>query len=73
MFGTSPTASNSLSLTALNGEKKEDKVEKKKGLYPARVVLTSASAHLHPAKLTPAYPGQAGINPVPINWGAGRE
>ncbi|BEI87636.1 uncharacterized protein CcaverHIS019_0103540 [Cutaneotrichosporon cavernicola] len=61
VFGTSPVATNPLSLTAMNGngkEEKEDRVQKKKGLYPSRVVLTT-------------YPGQAGINPVPINWGAG--
>ncbi|KAK8850746.1 hypothetical protein IAR55_004666 [Kwoniella newhampshirensis] len=32
--------------------------EKGKGLYPSRVILTT-------------YPSQHGINPVPINWGAG--
>ncbi|WVR08802.1 hypothetical protein IAU60_005860 [Kwoniella sp. DSM 27419] len=38
------------------GEKDKDK--KNRGLYPSRVVLTT-------------YPSQAGINPVPIHWGAG--
>ncbi|WWC64976.1 uncharacterized protein I303_107590 [Kwoniella dejecticola CBS 10117] len=38
--------------------KDKDKDGKKKGGYPSRVVLTT-------------YPSQAGINPIPINWGAG--
>ncbi|OCF35995.1 cyclohydrolase [Kwoniella heveanensis BCC8398] len=39
-----------------DGAKKEKK--ESKGLYPSRVVLTT-------------YPSQAGIKPVPLNWGAG--
>ncbi|WWD20910.1 hypothetical protein CI109_105388 [Kwoniella shandongensis] len=37
---------------------KDKEKEKGKGLYPSRVILTT-------------YPSQAGIHPVPINWGAG--
>lgn len=40
-------------------ERERDKEEReKKGLYPSRVVLTT-------------YPSQAGIHPIPIQWGAG--
>ncbi|ORY26814.1 GTP cyclohydrolase N terminal-domain-containing protein [Naematelia encephala] len=38
-----------------NSPRKEE--DAKKGLYPSRVVLTT-------------YPSQAGINPIPIKWGA---
>jgi hypothetical protein len=55
----------------------EDKEkEKKKGLYPSRVVLTSTSVPLCPLSMVltcAAYPSQAGINPIPVNWGAGRK
>ncbi|WWC72798.1 uncharacterized protein I206_106762 [Kwoniella pini CBS 10737] len=44
-------------LSPPSGTEKEKDGGKKKG-YPSRVVLTT-------------YPSQAGINPIPINWGAG--
>ncbi|KAK4688304.1 hypothetical protein P7C73_g1789, partial [Tremellales sp. Uapishka_1] len=36
----------------------DGKEKKDKGLYPSRVILTT-------------YPSQAGINPIPVQWGAG--
>ncbi|KAK1923303.1 putative cyclohydrolase [Papiliotrema laurentii] len=45
-------------LTPPPGRDKDGKESKDKGLYPSRVVLTT-------------YPSQAGINPIPVNWGAG--
>ncbi|WVN86060.1 uncharacterized protein L203_101218 [Cryptococcus depauperatus CBS 7841] len=42
----------------LNPPEKETSKKKEKGLYPSRVILTT-------------YPSQAGINPIPIHWGAG--
>jgi len=39
-------------------------------LYPDRAILTSTPS-LWTQQLTIAYPGQVGIKPVPLVWGAG--
>lgn len=76
MLSMSPTAPSVFgtsvgSATSLTAPDKEPK--KEKGLYPSRVVLTSELARTGNSKLTAAYPGQAGVSPYPIQWGAGRE
>jgi hypothetical protein len=72
-FGTSPGPS-----IPYDANKGSDTKEGQHALYPSRVVLTS-EAYLCDPQCTrtvadsTAYPTQAGINPIPISWGAGRK